>query len=105
MMLASRAAALLPLIRRLSAVGRMAFTNYIMHTVICTTLFYGHGLGLFGKIERVWQFAMVLAIWLLQLVVSPIWLKHFFFGPLEWLWRCLTYLQWEPLRRSPAVGR
>jgi uncharacterized protein len=105
MMLASRAAALLPLIRRLSAVGRMAFTNYIMHTVICTTLFYGPGLGLFGKIERVGQFAMVLAIWLLQLVVSPIWLKHFFFGPLEWSWRCLTYLEWEPLRRSPAVGR
>jgi uncharacterized protein len=104
-MLASRAAALLPLIRRLSAVGRMAFTNYIMQTVICTTLFYGHGLGLFGKIERVGQFAIVLAIWLLQLVESPIWLKHFFFGPLEWSWRCLTYLEWEPLRRSPAVGR
>jgi uncharacterized protein len=104
-MLASRTAPLLPLTRRLSAVGRMAFTNYIMHTVICTTLFYGHGLGLFGKVERVWQFAIVLTIWALQLVVSPIWLKHFFFGPLEWLWRCLTYLEWEPLRRNPAVGR
>jgi len=102
-MLASRAAALLPLTRPLAAVGRMAFTNYIMHTIICTTLFYGHGFGLFGKVERVWQFAIVVAIWLLQLIVSPIWLKHFLFGPLEWLWRCLTYLQWEPLRRSPAM--
>jgi len=101
-MLASRATALLPFTVRLAAVGRMAFTNYIMHTIICTTLFYGHGFGLFGKIERLWQFAIVLAIWALQLVVSPIWLKHFFFGPLEWSWRCLTYLQWEPLRRSPA---
>ena len=101
-MLACRATALLPFTARLAAVGRMAFTNYIMHTIICTTLFYGHGFGLFGKIERLWQFAIVLAIWALQLVVSPIWLKHFFFGPLEWLWRCLTYLQWEPLRRSPA---
>jgi uncharacterized protein len=99
-MLACRTAALLPLVRRLAAVGRMAFTNYIMHTVICTTIFYGHGFGLFGKVERVWQFAIVLAVWALQLVVSPIWLRYFLFGPLEWLWRSLTYLQWEPIRRD-----
>lgn len=104
-MLACKVVALLPVTRRLAAVGRMAFTNYIMHTIICTTLFYGHGFGLFGKVERVWQFAIVLAIWTLQLIVSPIWLRHFLFGPLEWLWRCLTYLQWEPFRRVPAVGR
>jgi uncharacterized protein len=104
-MLACRGVALFPLTRRLAAVGRMAFTNYIMHTIICTTIFYGHGFGLFGKVERVWQFAIVLAIWALQLVVSPIWLRHFLFGPLEWLWRCLTYLQWEQLRRAAAVGR
>lgn len=104
-MLACRAAALIPFTRRLAAVGRMAFTNYILHTVICTTLFYGHGFGLFGKVERVWQFAIVLAIWALQLAVSPIWLKYFFFGPLEWLWRCLTYVHWEPLRRSPMTSR
>jgi uncharacterized protein len=51
--------------------------------VICTTIFYGHGFGLFGKVERVSQFAIVLAIWSVQLVVSPVWLKYFFFGPLE----------------------
>jgi len=100
MMLASRAAALLALTRRLAAVGRMAFTNYIMHTLICTTIFYGHGLGLFGKVERIWQFVIVVAIWAMQLMISPVWLKHFLFGPLEWLWRCLTYWQWEPLRRN-----
>jgi uncharacterized protein len=104
-MLASRAAGLFPFILRLAAVGRMAFTNYIMHTMICTTIFYGHGFGLFGKVERTWQFAIVLAVWALQLVISPIWSRHFLFGPLEWLWRSLTYLQWEPLRRGPAVGR
>ena len=98
-MLASKAAALFPVTARLAAVGRMAFTNYIMHTIICTTIFYGHGFALFGKVDRVWQFAIVAAIWLLQLIISPIWLRHFLFGPLEWLWRCLTYLQWEPLRR------
>jgi uncharacterized protein len=99
MMLASKTAVLSPLTHRLAAVGRMAFTNYIMHTLICTTIFYGHGFGLFGKVERIWQFAIVLAIWAVQLVLSPIWLKYFLFGPLEWLWRSLTYWQLEPLRR------
>ena len=103
-MLATKSAALLPLTKRLAAVGRMAFTNYILHTIICTSTFYGYGLGLFGKVERVWQFAIVLAIWLIQLIVSPIWLRYFVFGPLEWLWRSLTYLQWEPFRRNSAVG-
>jgi uncharacterized protein len=73
--------------------------------MICTTIFYGHGFGLFGKVERIGQFAIVLAVWTLQLVISPIWLQHFLFGPLEWLWRSLTYLQWEPLRRSPVLNR
>lgn len=103
-MLASKATALVPLTRRLAAVGRMAFTNYIMHTVVCTTVFYGHGLGLIGKVSRVGQLAIVLVIWAVQLLLSPIWLRHFLFGPLEWLWRSLTYLQWEPLRRNSDVG-
>ena len=104
-MLASQTEGLLPLTRRLAAVGRMAFSNYIMHSVLCTTLFYGHGFGLFGKVERVWQFAIVVVIWAVQLIVSPIWLRHFHFGPLEWLWRSLTYWQWEPFRRTSAVGQ
>jgi len=98
-MLACRFSALLPLTRRLAAVGRMAFSNYIFHTLICTTIFYGHGLGLFGKVERVGQLAIVLGIWALQLIISPIWLRYFLFGPLEWLWRSLTYFEWEPFRR------
>jgi uncharacterized protein len=104
-MLASKAAVLIPLTRRLAAVGRMAFTNYIMHTAVCTTLFYGHGFGLIGKVSRVGQFAIVLVIWAVQLVASPIWLCYFLFGPLEWLWRSLTYLQWEPLRRNSGVAQ
>ena len=83
-----------------AAVGRMAFTNYIMQTVICTTIFYGHGLGLFGKVERTGQFAIVIAVWALELVWSPIWLARFRFGPLEWLWRSLTYWKLEPMRST-----
>lgn len=88
--------------RRLAAVGRMAFTNYIMDTVLCTFLFYGWGLGLFGKVSRVEQFGIVLAIWALQLIVSPLWLARFQFGPLEWLWRSLTYWKLQPMRKQAS---
>ena len=104
-MLVCRSAALALLARRLAAVGRMAFSNYILHTVICTTLFYGHGFGLFGKVERVCQFAIVLIIWGFQLIVSPVWLRYFLFGPLEWLWRSLTYWQREPFRRDSPLAQ
>jgi uncharacterized protein len=82
----------------LAAVGRMAFTNYLMQSVICTTVFYGHGFGLFGRVERSSQILIVFGIWILQLIVSPIWLRHFRFGPAEWLWRSLTYMRWQPMR-------
>ncbi|MGA8491617.1 MAG: DUF418 domain-containing protein [Terriglobales bacterium] len=86
-MLACQSRQLIPLTRWLASVGRMAFTNYILQTVVCTTIFYGHGLGLFGQLDRVQQFGIVLVIWAGQLVLSPIWLRYFLFGPLEWLWR------------------
>lgn len=75
----------------LAAVGRMAFTNYILQTIICTTIFYGHGLGWFGSVDRTGQILLVIAICALQLAISPIWLRHFAYGPLEWGWRRLTY--------------
>jgi uncharacterized protein len=86
------------LTNRLAAVGRMAFSNYIMHPLICGLIFYGHGLGLMGEIERAGQLLIVLGIWALQLWLSPIWLRHFRFGPLEWLWRSLTYWKLQPMR-------
>jgi len=89
--------------RRLGAVGRMAFSNYLGQTVICTTVFYGHGLGLFGALERWHQAVFVLAVWALQLWVSPWWLARFRFGPLEWAWRSLTYARVQPMRRRAVV--
>lgn len=103
-MLACRQPGLAPLTRPFAAVGRMAFTNYILQTVLCTTIFYGHGFGFFGHAERVDQIAVVVAVWALLLVISPIWLHYFLFGPLEWLWRSVTYLQRQPLRRMPPPG-
>lgn len=77
--------------RRLATIGQTAFSNYIFHSLICTTLFYGYGFGLFGHLERWQQLLVVIGIWVLQLFISPLWLKRFQFGPLEWAWRCLTY--------------
>jgi uncharacterized protein len=101
-MLACRSRAVPWLTGRLAAVGRMAFTNYIAHTLICTTLFYGHGLGLFGRVSRSQQIGFVLVIWAVQLAWSPWWLARFRHGPLEWLWRSLTYGRREPFRRLEA---
>jgi uncharacterized protein len=87
------------LLQRLAAVGRVAFSLYILQTLICTTIFYGHGFGLFGRVERTGQIAIVGAITLLQLWIAPMWLARFRFGPLEWLWRSLTYFRLQPFRR------
>lgn len=95
----------LPLTRRLASGGQMAFTNYILQTLICMTIFYGHGLALFGQVDRVRQFAIVLAIWAVQSISSPIWLRYFLFGPLEWLWRSLIYWQREPFRLHSELAQ
>ena len=84
--------------KSLAAVGRMALTNYIMQSVICTFLFYGHGLGWYGQVERVELLPIILVIWVFQIGFSLIWLKHFRFGPLEWLWRTLTYMKIQKFR-------
>jgi uncharacterized protein len=75
----------------LSAVGRMAFSSYILMTLVCTFLFYGHGLGLYGSMERKYQILLVPAIWILITILSTWWLRRFRFGPLERIWRALTY--------------
>lgn len=80
---------------RLQAVGRMAFTNYIGMSVICTLIFNGHGLGLFGTFDRLQQFLIVIGVWVIMLIVSPLVLKKYQFGPLESLWRKLTYFSFK----------
>jgi uncharacterized protein len=83
----------------LEAVGQMAFTNYIMQSVICTLFFFGYGLNYFAELEYYQIYFVVLAIWIVQLIVSPLWLRWFLFGPLEWLWRTLTYWKLQPIVR------
>ena len=95
---------LVALRRRLEAVGRLAFTNYLLQSFVCTTIFYGHGLGLFGRVPRIGQIAIVAGVWLVQLLFSPIWLRYFHMGPFEWLWRALTYGRLPPFRRWASAG-
>ncbi len=86
--------------RWLGRVGQMAFTNYLMQTVFCTLLFYGYGLGYFGRLQRYETYYVVAAIWVIQMIYSNIWLRYFRFGPFEWVWRSLTYWERVPIRKS-----
>lgn len=98
-MVACRVEALIGMCRALAAVGRLAFTNYLLQSVICTLLFNGYGLGWFGHVERIGQFGIMLGVWLFQLIFSVLWLRRFRFGPAEWLWRSLTYRERQPFLR------
>jgi uncharacterized protein len=93
-------AALFPGIRaRLAAVGRMALTNYLMHSLLGLLVFTGAGFALVGTLERWALYVFVVAVWCLQLALSPWWLARYRFGPAEWLWRKLTYGRQPKLRR------
>lgn len=86
---------------RLAATGRMALTNYLTQTVVCTTVFYYYGGGLFGETTHVERLGLVALVYGLQLfVISPLWMSRFRYGPLEWLWRSVTYWRLEPLARA-----
>lgn len=87
--------------KALAPVGRMAFTNYLTQTLIMTTIFYmPWGPRLFGQVDYPTQWAIVVGVWALQLIWSPLWLSKFTMGPLEWLWRRLSYGRGLPLRRT-----
>ena len=91
------------IIDRLAAVGRMALTNYLMHSLIMLFIFTGAGLGLVGELSRAGLYLLVLGVWVLQLWFSPWWLARNRFGPVEWLWRGLTYGQFPENRRAVAA--
>jgi len=97
-----RSGALSWLRRSLAAVGQMAVTNYLSHSVVCGIFFIGF--GFFGQLERHQLYYVVFAIWAAQLAISPLWLRHFRFGPVEWLWRWLTYMERPPFRRAASAG-
>lgn len=83
-----------------AAVGRMAFTNYIACSLIGTTLAGGHAFGLFGQVDLYFHLIVVGITFAAMLIISPLWLKAYRFGPLEWLWRSLVYGQKQPMKRA-----
>lgn len=102
-MMIVKAGALKWLTAPLAAVGQTAFSNYIAQSIICSTIFYGYGFDLFGKLQRYEAYYVVLGCWLFALIASPLWLRRYRFGPLEWGWRSLTYWRRQPMLRSPAA--
>ena len=83
----------------LAAVGKMALTNYVMHSVFAIFIFTGVGFGMFGKLQRHELLYVVFSIWIFQMIMSPIWLKYYQFGPLEWIWRNLSYQKKHAFRK------
>ncbi|WP_259366367.1 MULTISPECIES: DUF418 domain-containing protein [unclassified Colwellia] len=81
-----------------SPMGQMALTNYLMHSVILTSIFYGYAGGQYGEISRAPQMLIVIAIIVTQIILSKWWLNRYRFGPMEWLWRSLTYKQMQPMK-------
>lgn len=87
-----------PLLAPLANVGRMALTNYLLQSVVCTTLFFSYGFGLYGTVHPAAGLALSIAIYALQVPLSVWWLAHFRFGPIEWVWRSLTYGKLQPIQ-------
>jgi uncharacterized protein len=81
----------------LSATGRMALSCYLLQSILATSFYNGHGLGWFGYHERWQQYVTVVVIWIVCLIFASVWLRYFRFGPMEWLWRSLTYWKLQPL--------
>ncbi len=82
----------------LAPVGRMALTNYLMHSLVATTIFYGYGLGLYGEFGPIADLIFSVLFYALQIRLSAWWLERYRFGPAEWCWRSLTYGRLQPMR-------
>jgi len=91
------------LVDRIAAAGRAAFTNYLGTSLLMTTIFYGYGLNLYMSLSRIEMWIPVLAAWTLMLLWSKPWLDRFRYGPFEWLWRSLSRMELQPMRKDPAA--
>jgi uncharacterized protein len=88
----------------LAAIGRMPLTTYLTQSIICTTLFYGYGFGLWGRVGFTGMLSITLAVFGLQMIASVYWLRYFRFGPTEWLWRSLAYARPQPMKLLPSAA-
>jgi uncharacterized protein len=79
------------LTRRVAAVGQTALGNYLFTSISCMLLFSRYGLGLYGNLEYFQIYTIVACVWALNLILSPVWLRYYRFGPMEWVWRSLSH--------------
>ncbi|WP_449539404.1 DUF418 domain-containing protein [Ferdinandcohnia sp. Marseille-Q9671] len=84
----------------LAFVGRLSLSNYLLQSIVCTFIFYGYGLGLYGEVQLFTGFLLAIGIYIVQIGISYVWLKKFRFGPFEWVWRTLTYAQKVDIRKK-----
>ncbi|MFS0824236.1 DUF418 domain-containing protein [Bacillus sp. 1P02SD] len=92
------------LLSPLAFVGRVSLSNYLFQSIVCTFLFYGYGFGLYGQVELYTGFLLTIVIFIIQILLSYLWLKKFRFGPFEWIWRTLTYAQKVEIRKKAIRG-
>jgi uncharacterized protein len=88
----------------LAAVGQMALSNYLLQTIFCTLFFFGYGMGYFGELKFYQLYFIVAEIWLIQMVLSVVWLKYYLYGPFEWLWYSLVRWEKQPMKSQGTVG-
>jgi uncharacterized protein len=88
------------ILKPFSYIGKLSLTNYLLQSIICTTIFYGYGLGFYGEITHFQGLLLTIGIYIAQIVISYYWLKRFYYGPIEWLWRSLTYGKLQPFRKE-----
>lgn len=92
------------LMKGLANVGQMAFTNYLMQSIICTLIFHGYGLGYYNKLAFHQLYYVVFGVWVFQFIFSAIWLRYFRFGPFEWAWRSMTYWKKQPMKLETKMA-
>lgn len=86
----------------LALIGKMSISNYLFQSIVSSMIFYGYGFGLYGKVSLFSGTILVFVIFSLQIVLSRIWLNYFTFGPVEWLWRTISY--WKPVKLRKMIG-
>jgi len=80
--------------------GKMAFSNYITQSLVGNFVFLGAGLGYMGQVGPVYYTLFGFGFFILQVIISTVWLKYFNYGPIEWVWRSATYKKWQTMRKQ-----
>jgi uncharacterized protein len=89
----------------LAYTGRMALSNYLFQSIVCTTIFYSYGLGLYGRVGAALGLVLAIVIFIAQIFISKYWFKRYQFGPVEWLWKSLTYGKFFGMKKRENASR